>query len=375
MINEAHKIISVYSADTSGFCSALYELGGMTVIHDASGCNSSYTTHDEPRWYEMPSMMYVSGLTEYEAILGDEEKFINDCVTTACEQNPKFIAICATPIPFMVGMDLKAICKDIERKSNIPTLFVETNGMHSYISGAATALCEWAKRFVEPKVETIENTINILGCIPLDYQNQEIVDDMVSCIEDGGLKVTSVWAMGNKIQGMKKSSSAMVNLVVSSTGLETAKYMEKEFGIPYVVGSPMGDFQTKEIIKLLKEKKTTILKRNNYGGNIAIIGESVLSNALARLIKEDCTVYSIIRDEANILCNGDRILLGEEDLENHLKAFDTVIGDGLFEAIVDKNNTKFVNLPDFSFSGRIYINEFPSLLGKKGDEWIKENIK
>jgi nitrogenase molybdenum-iron protein alpha/beta subunit len=374
VINEACKIISVYSADTSGVCSALYELGGMTVIHDASGCNSSYTTHDEPRWYDMQSMVYVSGLTEYEAVLGDEEKFINDCVTTACEQHPKFIAVCTTPIPFMVGMDLMAICKDIERKSNIPTLCVETNGMHSYISGAASSLCEWAKRFVKPKTETIENTINILGCIPLDYENQEIVDDMVSCLEDGGLKVTSVWAMGDKIDGMQDSSSAMANLVVSSTGLETAKYMEKQFGIPYVVGSPMGQQQTNEIIQHLKAKKTITVRRENHGGKIAIIGEPVYSNAVAKLIQEDCTIYSLIRDEANVLCNEDKILLGEEDLENHLKAFDTVIGDGLFKHLVS-STTNFVNLPDFAFSGRIYINKFPSLLGKKGDEWVSEEIK
>ena len=35
------KVISIYAADTSGVCSALYELGGMTVVHDASGCNST----------------------------------------------------------------------------------------------------------------------------------------------------------------------------------------------------------------------------------------------------------------------------------------------------------------------------------------------
>ena len=33
------KVISIYAADTSGVCSALYELGGMTVVHDVSGHN------------------------------------------------------------------------------------------------------------------------------------------------------------------------------------------------------------------------------------------------------------------------------------------------------------------------------------------------
>ena len=65
--------ISTYSADAFGVCSALYELGGLIVMHDASGCNSTYTTHDEPRWYDMDSMVYISGLTEIEAIRGSEQ--------------------------------------------------------------------------------------------------------------------------------------------------------------------------------------------------------------------------------------------------------------------------------------------------------------
>ena len=56
-MKQINSILSTYTADVSGVCSALYELGGMTVMHDASGCNSTYNTHDEPRWYSMPSMV------------------------------------------------------------------------------------------------------------------------------------------------------------------------------------------------------------------------------------------------------------------------------------------------------------------------------
>ena len=41
-----------FAPDYSGVCSALYELGGMSVIHDASGCTGNYTGFDEPRWYD-----------------------------------------------------------------------------------------------------------------------------------------------------------------------------------------------------------------------------------------------------------------------------------------------------------------------------------
>ena len=49
-MRQTYKMIPIYTADVSGVCSALYELGGMTVMHDPSGCNSTYNTHDEIRW-------------------------------------------------------------------------------------------------------------------------------------------------------------------------------------------------------------------------------------------------------------------------------------------------------------------------------------
>jgi len=63
------RVISTYTADVSGVPSALFELGGMVIMHDASGCNSTYNTHDEPRWYDFDSMVYISGLSEMEAIM------------------------------------------------------------------------------------------------------------------------------------------------------------------------------------------------------------------------------------------------------------------------------------------------------------------
>ena len=84
-MNRYARIISTHSADVFGVCSALFELGGMTIMHDASGCNSTYTTHDEPRWYDMDSMVYISALSELEAIMGDDEKLISDIVTAARE--------------------------------------------------------------------------------------------------------------------------------------------------------------------------------------------------------------------------------------------------------------------------------------------------
>ena len=75
-MRQSYRMIPVYTADVSGVCSALYELGGMTVMHDPSGCNSTYNTHDEIRWYDQDSLIFISGLTEIDAIMGNDRNLL-----------------------------------------------------------------------------------------------------------------------------------------------------------------------------------------------------------------------------------------------------------------------------------------------------------
>ena len=123
---QTQKILSTYTADVSGVCSALFELGGMTVMHDASGCNSTYNTHDEPRWYDSDSLVFLSGLTEMEAILGDDQRLSADIVAAARELQPRFIAIAGSPIPALTGCDLPAIAASIEAETGICTCLLYT---------------------------------------------------------------------------------------------------------------------------------------------------------------------------------------------------------------------------------------------------------
>jgi len=180
--------------------------------------------------------------------------------------------------------------------------------------------------------------------------------------------------MGKNIDNMSKASSCSANLVISPSGLEVASYMEKKFNIPYIVGCPFGEETTNEIITLLKAKETAKIERTNYGGKIAIIGEAIYSTSLAKAINKDCTIFSLLSDSSRLLVNGDKIVLGEEDLENCLKDYSVVIGDGIFKNLVDDSTTKFINLPHYAYSGRLYKNQFPNLIGAFGDNWIKENI-
>ena len=384
--------ISIYSADAFGVCSALYELGGLCVMHDASGCNSTYNTHDEPRWYDFDSMVYISGLSEMEAIMGDDQKFIDDIVYTAKELSPNFIAMAGTPIPTMIGTDFKAIANIIEKETNIPTFGFDTTGMHSYVSGAYKAFEALAKRFLKrndkesrgEKKESIDkesreakNTIikvNILGATPLDFSINKSVEAMVDLLKENNFEVISTWAMGSSLEYIKNAGDADVNLVVSYSGMGAAKYMYENLNIPYVVGTPFGKEFANKVIEDLKEVKSTKENKVSYDNRkidkdaeITIVGESIMSESLAYAISKEknktVNVISSLETDEKLLLEGDKIAIFEDDIEKCLKNSKTIIADPLFRPICPLDSN-FISLPHEAFSGRIYRDEIPNIINK-----------
>ena len=241
-MKQSYRIIPTYTADVSGVCSALYELGGMTVMHDHSGCNSTYNTHDEIRWYDMDSLIFISGLTEMDAIMGNDERLIHDIEAAVDELHPKFIALASSPIPYMNGTDFEAIAQIIEADTGICTFFIPTNGMHDYVYGAGMALAKIARHFTDAHISwdgQNKRTVNLLGVTPLDFGPIEGVRKMTALLESYGWQVISTWAMGDNLETLSLAGRAAVNLVVSSVGLEAAKVLYERFGTPYVIGTPV----------------------------------------------------------------------------------------------------------------------------------------
>ena len=460
-MRQSYRVIPIYTADVSGVCSALYELGGMVVMHDPSGCNSTYNTHDEIRWYEQDSLIFISGLSEMDAIFGNDEKFLNDIKEAAEEFHPKFIALAGSPIPYMNGTDFPALAQILEEETGIPSFAVPTNGMHDYVYGAGIALEEIAKRFVtdvnaeaikkvkkntkaikkfskEDQLEATtkeiteeanveqklnfraykedgERTMNLLGVTPLDFGPIESVQEMKENLKEYGWKICSTWAMEDSLENLACAGDASVNLVVSSVGLRAAKVLYEKCGTPYVIGTPIWEyaqsinsaleFAIKEgkagLISYLKDWRAIQLDKDTkreWNGNgvkniaedsrnarvecdavkqkfdikngaersetvetVTIIGEPVKSCSLAAMIEENygknTRVFCPLQETEGLLRPQDRMVKGEEEMEEALKDAEIIVADPLYRPICPKE-AKFYELPHVAFSGRIFLKRF-----------------
>ena len=379
-MRQSYRIIPIYTADVSGVCSALYELGGMTVMHDPSGCNSTYNTHDEIRWYDQDSLIFISGLTEIDAIMGNDRKFIDDIEHAARELQPKFIALAGSPIPFMNGTDFPAIARVIETETGIPTFAVPTNGMHDYVYGAGIALEEIAKRFTE-KADTrnaiqkpesrFRRSVNLLGVTPLDFGPQKNVNLLKENLQKYGWNVLSTWAMGDSLETLQLAGTAEVNLVVSAVGLRAAKVLQEKFGTPYVIGTPnewLAENISKKMENAIEQLSGAFIPEAVYlkdrmqtSAEIILIGEPVTMGSLAAGIEKvygrSARVFCPLKECEKLIGEKDAIVLGEEAMEKALKDAKIIVADPLYRPIVPKD-CEFYELPHVAFSGRIFLSRF-----------------
>ena len=374
-MRQSYRMIPIYTADVSGVCSALYELGGMTVMHDPSGCNSTYNTHDEIRWYDQDSLIFISGLTEIDAIMGNDRKFIDDIEHAARELHPKFIALAGSPIPFMNGTDFPAIARVIETETGIPTFSVPTNGMNDYIYGAGIALEQIARRFVkEPDRQKKDRfpvrSVNLLGVTPLDFGPQENVERLKENLKKYGWNVLSTWAMGDDLETLQKAGEATVSLVVSAVGLLAAEVLRETYKIPYVIGTP-NQWLAEDISNALETAITRyaavtqqsdpaafyLKNRMQQEAEITLIGEPVTMGSLAAGIEKKyghwARVFCPLKGCETLLGKKDKAVFGEEAMEEALKDARIIVADPLYRPVCPKDSI-FYELPHVAFSGRIY---------------------
>ena len=398
-MRQAYRIIPIYTADVSGVCSALYELGGMTVMHDPSGCNSTYNTHDEIRWYDQDSLIFISGLTDIDAIMGNDEKFLRDIEDVAEELKPKFIALASSPIPFMNGTDFPGLARALTAETGIPAFSVPTSGMHDYVYGAGLALSEIARHFTGA-AEKRKRKLNLLGVTPLDFGPQPMVDAMKRRLEKYGWEILSTWAMGDTLEDLSHAGEAEVNLVVSSVGIPAANVLREKFGTPFLVGTPVEGYEgeisdalekaaespceafedkkenpaekngtqisgrQEELWKVTPDQVIYLRKKDSpLSGfiptpDITLIGEPVTMGSLGAAIEQKCgkkvQLLCPLEITEGLLRRGDEAIRGEEAMEEKLKTARIIVADPLYRPICPESAT-FYEMPHIAFSGRIYL--------------------
>jgi nitrogenase molybdenum-cofactor synthesis protein NifE len=388
-----YKYLPPFAPDYSGVCSVLFELGGMLVIHDAGGCTGNFTGYDEPRWYGSASAVFSSGLRERETILGDEEQFMRRLQDAAEAMKPSFITILGSPAPMVAGMDYRAVAAAISRRTRLPVLTFDTDGMKKYDVGQSEAFLKLARSFVNPRFPESQDSpqVNIIGATPLDIGSKRAIEGLINQIEKAGFSNISCWGTGSSRDEIAGAAQAKINIVASWSGLAAARYMLASYQTPFYVGIPVGTrpgiLFRRDIRRLagLAEDSppTAVCRVGKDPRKTLVIGEQVMSNALRTCLQmdfglEQVQVATFLNLDESLRDEADFILKCEEDLAiiAAQKNYDLVIGDPLYEEALDlKGETRFIKLAHPALSSRLFWDHYVDLFGEGGTSFFAEHLE
>ena len=378
------KYLTPFAPDQSGVVSVLYELGGMLVICDAGGCTGNVCGFDEPRWFETRSAVFSAGLRDMDAILGRDDRLVAKLADAAEKLDVTFAAVIGTPVPAVIGTDYRALERMLAKKTELPVLTVNTDGMELYDRGEEKAYLVLFGRFagenvdVEPgnieKTQTAESCdgkrngknedvsvdiedrprVGIIGMTPQDVSDLKAAEKIRKLYADQGLRAVC-YGMGDGLDEVRNASLAAKNVVVSPAALKAAQYLQKKFGTPYEIAYPL-------VSELVPEV-------NYQGKKILIVQQQVIANAVRKEIekrtgeKEAITTATWFMRKEEILTDlnvdaVDDISLKEEDDFISLvekEGYDVIFADPCMERMIPGFEGVFIPLTHFAVSGKLNV--------------------
>lgn len=378
------KYLTPFAPDQSGAVSVLYELGGMLVICDAGGCTGNVCGFDEPRWFETRSAVFSAGLRDMDAILGRDDRLVAKLADAAKKLDVTFAAVIGTPVPAVIGTDYRALERMLAKKTELPVLTVNTDGMELYDRGEEKAYLALFGRFagenvdVEPgnieKTQTAESCdgkrngknedvsvdiedrprVGIIGMTPQDVSDLKAAEKIRKLYADQGLRAVC-YGMGDGLEEVKKASLTVKNVVVSPAALKAAQYLQKKFGTPYEIAYPLAPELVPEM--------------DYRGKKILIVQQQVIANAMRKEIekrtgeKEEITTATWFMRKEEILADlrvsaADDISLKEEDDFISLvgkDGYDVIFADPCMERMIPEFEGIFIPLTHFAVSGKLNV--------------------
>lgn len=211
---------------------------------------------------------------------GSEEKVINNIKRKDKEEKPDLVILTPTCTSSILQEDLQNFVNrsSIEIKADV--LLADVNHYRVNEMQAADRTLEQIIQFYLKKAQKLEKlkvekttlpSVNIIGGFNLAFHNQHDIYELKRLFSDLKIQVNEIIPQGASVHNLKKLPNAWFNVVpYREIGVATAKYLEKEFNMPYIIKTPIGISGTSEFIKEIEQVLNRLGKQTNFQNYIDV---------------------------------------------------------------------------------------------------------
>jgi nitrogenase molybdenum-iron protein beta chain len=188
---------------------------------------------------EVPS----SNVGERDVVFGGTERLTEQVRSTVELMDGRLYVIITGCVTEIIGDDIRAVASEFAGEG-VDIVAANTGGFkgNSYL-GYDIVLSAIARQYVRKSPGGKKKRVNILGIVP--YMDAFWRGNLLGArrlLEKLGIEVNTFFTNEDSLDGLKSSSEAELNIVLSDVyGLETARTYEEVHGVPYITAAlPIG---------------------------------------------------------------------------------------------------------------------------------------
>jgi len=245
IICDKESLAGAVSQRACVFCGSrvvLYPIAdALHLVHGPIGC-AVYTWDIRGALSSGPELHRLSfstDLQEMDVIFGGEKKLYNALIELIDRHDPKAAFVYSTCIVGIIGDDLDAVCKKVEKEKNIPVIPVKSEGFKGNKRAGYRAACDAMFRLVGTgdTAGISPYSINILG----DFNLAGEIWMIRKYFERMGIEVVANITGDGRIADIQRAHGAALNVVqCSGATMDLARMMEEKYSIPSIRVSYFG---------------------------------------------------------------------------------------------------------------------------------------
>jgi len=354
---------------------------------------------------------------------GSQEKVVENIVYKDKQERPDLILLTPTCTSSILQEDLQNFVNRAQLNTNSEILLADVNHYRVNELQAADRTLEQIVRFyLEKKFNLLHQPIrktkilsaNIIGIFTLGFHHQHDCRELKRLLSDLEIQVHKIIPEGLSTPEIEFIPHAWFNIIpYREVGLMTAKYLQKNFEMPYISTTPMGLIETSKFIRQIQKLNLDGIRKNinqyidqqtrfisqaawfarsidcqNLTGKKAVVfGDATHSVAFTKILTREMGIKVVcagtyckhdadwFREQVANLC--DEILITED----HTQVSEVIARlepSAIFGTQMERHVGKRLDIPCGVISAPIHIQNFPlgyrPFLGFEGTNQIADLV-
>ncbi|MFN6570649.1 light-independent protochlorophyllide reductase subunit B [Nostoc minutum NIES-26] len=355
---------------------------------------------------------------------GSQEKVVDNITRKDAEEHPDLIVLTPTCTSSILQEDLHNFVERAQLEAKGDVMLADVNHYrYNELQAADRTLNQIVQFYIEkarkkgelPAGKTENPSVNIIGLSTLGFHNQHDCTELKRLMADLGIEVNTIIPEGAAVNDLKKMPKAWFNLVpYRELGLTTARYLEAEFGTPYVDITPMGVVETARCIRKIQQvinaqgadvdyeefinEQTLYVSQaawfsrsidcqNLTGKKAVVFGDNTHAAAITKILTREMGIHVVwagtyckydadwFREQVSEYC--DEVLISEDHGEIG-DAIARVEPSAIFGTQMERHVGKRLDIPCGVIAAPIHVQNFPigykPFLGYEGTNQITDLI-